>query len=160
GRDLREDAVDVLDVELRLLRAANGEEGLCAPLTARAEADAGEGLLDLAGAGSAATRGEVGRLAGLARRLAAVARPGAGRGVVDVVGRAEVAVQDEVMALRILAQLLAGEAEVLTARVEELGGNLGRDVVVGGEAELVLAVRLEVPGRHDELNALVRRRRI
>ena len=61
------------------------------------------------------------------------------------------------MALRILPQLLAGEAEIGPRRILELLRHLIRDVVVGREADLVLAVRLELPGRHLELDAVAGR---
>ena len=155
-RHLREHAVGELGRGLRLLRPADGVEVLTE--AARAETDARERLLDLARADAAAARREIGRLAGLSRLVAAIAGPCAERRIVDVVGRPEVAVENQVMALRILSQVLGGEAEHGAAGILELLGHLCADVVVRREADLVLAVRLEVPRRHDELEAGRRRR--
>src|SRR5690606_1687241 len=119
---------------------------------ARTVADARERRLRLAAAEAAAARRQIGRLARLAMTLAAGAGPRAERriGDVDALG-AEVlrrVVEDQVVALRILPQLEALEAE--HAVVLELGRNLIGDVVVGREAELVLALRRQVPLRHHE----------
>src|SRR5262249_3954183 len=158
-RDLRENAREVLDVELCFLRAADRVEGLSAARAGRAETDASERLLDLARTRAGATRSEVGRLADLAGIASTVARPGAEGRVVNVVRRTGVVVEQEVVALRVLPELLTGEAEELPTRVLELLGNLARNVVVGREADLVFAVRRQRPGRHDEVGPGARSRR-
>src|SRR5262249_45759294 len=155
-RNLREDAVDVVDARLRLLRAT--DRGRHHGAVARPEADAREGLLDGGHAEAGTARGEIRRLALLPVPVAAVARPRPEGGIVHV-APAEVAIQDEVVALRVLSQLLAREPEHRPARVLELLRHLARDVVVGGEADLVLAVRLEMPRRHHELDAVAGSRR-
>ena len=148
-----------VDVRLGLLRAA--DLGVVEEPTRQLGAvpDAGERLLHLAPADAAPARREVGRLADLTVLLPPGAGPGAERRVVDLRDGAEEQVQDEVVALRILPEGLRVPEEV-AERIRELGRHLVREVEVGREAELVLAVRRELPGRHDELVALVGGRRV
>src|SRR5262249_20945209 len=125
-------------------------------------------------------------LNGLATARAAAAHPGdrgvAGLSIVgptvtyEVESRvrrgriAEIDVDDAVVAVRVLGQLaavveeavLAEETGSRRARVHLLAGclvfgrHLGVDVEVGGVADLVLAVRRDVPGRCMELHPFAR----
>ena len=78
----------------------------------------------------------------------------------NIIGRTDVAVENQVVALGILPQVVGGEAEHGAGGILELLRHLGADVVIRREAQLVLAMRFEMPGRHDELEASAGRRRI
>src|SRR5262249_5007731 len=145
--------------------------GQRAPVGGAGRAVAEAGARCLGGAGAAAAGAAVRTRRGRDTDALRVARLAAHRptvtgerpeaGIGDVVG-ALVGVDDAVVRVRILGQLAplveeagAAGAPVFGAGNLALGRDLRREVVVGREADLVLALRGDAPRRRVELDALV-----